>query len=61
MHFKIDEIISYVSQFISFNDGDLIMTGTPEGVGAVKCGDKVSAWARIGEHELTSLHFDVTE
>ncbi len=36
MIFKIDEIISYVSKFITLKKGDLIFTGTPDGVGKVE-------------------------
>jgi 2-keto-4-pentenoate hydratase/2-oxohepta-3-ene-1,7-dioic acid hydratase in catechol pathway len=32
MIFKVDEIVSYVSQYITLEPGDLIITGTPEGV-----------------------------
>lgn len=32
MIFQIDEIISYISQYMTLNPGDLILTGTPEGV-----------------------------
>lgn len=39
MIFTIDHIISYVSQFITLKMGDLIFTGTPEGVGPVKITD----------------------
>ncbi|AWA30017.1 2-hydroxyhepta-2,4-diene-1,7-dioate isomerase [Flavobacterium magnum] len=39
MLWKIDELISYVSQFFTLKIGDLIFTGTPEGVAAVKPGD----------------------
>lgn len=41
MIFSFDKIISYVSQFVSLKVGDLIFTGTPEGVGAVQIGDKL--------------------
>lgn len=41
MHFKIDDLISYTSKFISLSEGDLILTGTPEGVGPIKIGDKI--------------------
>jgi len=37
--FSFDKIIAYVSQFVSLKVGDLIYTGTPEGVGPVKIGD----------------------
>jgi acylpyruvate hydrolase len=39
MIFSIESIISYVSKFITLKPGDLIYTGTPEGVGQVKIGD----------------------
>ena len=39
MLWKIDELISYVSQFFTLKIGDLIFTGTPEGVAAVKPDD----------------------
>ena len=35
MLFKVDEIISYVSQFMTLKIGDLLYTGTPAGVGPV--------------------------
>lgn len=39
MIFNIAQIISYVSKFITLKTGDLIFTGTPSGVAAVKEGD----------------------
>jgi len=39
--FSIDEIISYVSQFITLKTGDLIYTGTPAGVGPIQIGDQL--------------------
>ncbi len=41
--FNFDKVISYVSQFVTLRPGDLIYTGTPEGVGAVKIGDTLEA------------------
>lgn len=35
MLWKIDELIAYVSQFFTLKKGDVIFTGTPEGVGRV--------------------------
>lgn len=43
MIFSIDRIIAYVSQFVTLKIGDLIFTGTPVGVGAVKEGDRLVA------------------
>ena len=39
--FSIDEIISYVSQFMTLKTGDLIYTGTPAGVGPIQIGDQL--------------------
>jgi 2-keto-4-pentenoate hydratase/2-oxohepta-3-ene-1,7-dioic acid hydratase in catechol pathway len=39
MLWKIDEIISYVSQFFTLKIGDVIFTGTPAGVGKVNPND----------------------
>jgi 2-keto-4-pentenoate hydratase/2-oxohepta-3-ene-1,7-dioic acid hydratase in catechol pathway len=39
MLWKIDELISYVSRYFTLKIGDIIFTGTPEGVAAVKSED----------------------
>lgn len=39
MLWNIDEIVSYVSQYFTLKKGDIIFTGTPKGVAAVKEGD----------------------
>lgn len=39
MLWKIDEIISYVSQYFTLKIGDIIFTGTPDGVAVVKPND----------------------
>ena len=41
MLFKIDQLISYISTFFTLKIGDLILTGTPAGVGPVKKGDEL--------------------
>ena len=43
MIFKIDRIISYISQVMTLEKGDIIATGTPSGVGPLKPGDVVTA------------------
>ena len=55
MLFTVDEIIAHVSKYMTLRIGDLIFTGTPVGVGAVKAGDNIKA--RLGGHEL--LNFDI--
>ncbi|SFW67249.1 fumarylacetoacetate hydrolase family protein [Cellulophaga fucicola] len=39
MLWKIDELISYVSQYFTLKKGDIIFTGTPAGVGRVDVND----------------------
>jgi 2-keto-4-pentenoate hydratase/2-oxohepta-3-ene-1,7-dioic acid hydratase in catechol pathway len=43
MLFNVDQIIAYVSGFVTLKTGDLIFTGTPAGVGPVKIGDRLEA------------------
>ena len=44
MLFKIDELIAYVSQFMTLKIGDVIFTGTPEGLGPVAIDDKLTGY-----------------
>ncbi len=41
MMFSVDAIISYVSEFMTLEPGDLIATGTPPGVGPLRVGSQV--------------------
>ncbi len=43
MIFKVPDIISYASRYFTLEEGDLILMGTPAGVGPVKDGDVVKA------------------
>jgi 2-keto-4-pentenoate hydratase/2-oxohepta-3-ene-1,7-dioic acid hydratase in catechol pathway len=52
MIFSIDQLIAYVSQFMTLKKGDLIYTGTPAGVGSVTIGDILVG--RIGDKEMFS-------
>ncbi len=44
MIFPVDEIISYVSRFMTLKIGDLIFTGTPSGIGKVVINDHLEAY-----------------
>jgi 2-keto-4-pentenoate hydratase/2-oxohepta-3-ene-1,7-dioic acid hydratase in catechol pathway len=52
--FPFDDIIVYVSQFFRLQMGDLIFTGTPAGVSAVKIGDQLEGFlvTKGGEKKL---------
>lgn len=43
MVFPVEELIAYISRFMTLEPGDVIATGTPEGVGAIKDGDVLEA------------------
>ncbi|MDA9258220.1 fumarylacetoacetate hydrolase family protein [Gammaproteobacteria bacterium] len=43
MAWEVDEIISWLSRFITLNPGDIIFTGTPAGVGKLNPGDEIDA------------------
>ena len=44
MMFSFEEIIAHVSKYVTLKIGDLIYTGTPAGVGAVKIGDHLEGY-----------------
>ena len=41
--FRIDDLIAYISRFMTLERGDVMFTGTPEGVAAVTSGDRLVA------------------
>lgn len=55
MLFKVDELISYISQWFTLKTGDLLYTGTPAGVGPVHINDHLEGW--IEERKV--LEFNV--
>ena len=54
MQFRVDEIIAYVSRFMTLKMGDLIYTGTPVGVGPVSIGQHLEGY--IGDKKLLDFH-----
>ncbi|KAI8561694.1 hypothetical protein RHMOL_Rhmol04G0360400 [Rhododendron molle] len=55
MIFKIPYLISHISSIMTLLEGDVILTGTPQGCGPVKAGQKITA----GIAGLLDVHFDV--
>lgn len=39
MMYKPEEILNEITQFMTLDDGDIVMTGTPKGVGQIEKGD----------------------
>lgn len=48
--FSCEDLIVYISKFITLRKGDLIYTGTPAGVGPVLIGDKLEGY--IGDQKM---------
>ena len=40
--FRIPELVEFITQVMTLNPGDVILTGTPSGVGPINIGDTVS-------------------
>jgi len=55
MLFSFDYIISYLSKYFLLKKGDLIFTGTPEGVGPVNIGNRLEAFME----DKKMLHVDI--
>ncbi|KAG0612061.1 hypothetical protein M758_7G187400 [Ceratodon purpureus] len=55
MIFSIPVLVSYISTIMTLNEGDIILTGTPSGVGPVKAGQRMKA----GITGLSEMSFEV--
>ncbi len=54
MLFGVDDIIAYVSRFMTLKIGDLLYTGTPAGVGPVSVGQHLQGY--LGDEKLLDFH-----
>ena len=54
MLFTVDEIIAYVSRFMTLKIGDLLFTGTPAGVGPVSIGQHLQGY--LGAEKVLDFH-----
>ena len=61
MIFKIPRLISFVSDYITLENGDIVLTGTPAGVGPVKSGDLIEAELSENDKVLSKISFKVGE
>lgn len=54
MLFRVDDIIAYVSRFMTLKIGDLLFTGTPAGVGPVSIGQHLQGY--LGEEKVLDFN-----
>jgi 2-keto-4-pentenoate hydratase/2-oxohepta-3-ene-1,7-dioic acid hydratase in catechol pathway len=59
MIFKPDALLAHVKSYFPVIPNDIILTGTPEGVGPLKPGDSLSATLQSGEEMIFTCHWDV--
>ncbi|MCJ1306531.1 hypothetical protein MMC25_000174 [Agyrium rufum] len=52
MLFRIPRQLSDISQVMTLEKGDVVLTGTPKGVGEVQVGDVMKAGIKVGEMKL---------
>lgn len=57
MIWRIPELIEHISKYVTLEEWDIILTGTPSGVGPVKGGDRVTA----GIKGLVEMQFDAIQ
>ena len=58
MIYNCSQLIAYLSKYFTLEEGDLILTGTPPGIAAVKDGDVMEA--KLGS-DLMNIKFNVIE
>ncbi len=63
MMYSVDQIHRSISEFMSLVDGDIVMTGTPKGVGEVTKGAvfEMKLWPDIEYHSYEQLLVDVNK
>ncbi|TVY35327.1 putative hydrolase [Lachnellula occidentalis] len=59
MLFRIPRILSDISKVMTLEKGDIILTGTPKGVGAVVPGDVIKAGLKVEGKELEEAKIEV--
>ncbi|ETN42919.1 uncharacterized protein HMPREF1541_02077 [Cyphellophora europaea CBS 101466] len=59
MLFDIPRMLSDISQVMALEEGDIVLTGTPKGVGPVEAGDVVRCGLEVGGKELEEARLEV--
>ncbi|RLV94726.1 putative mitochondrial hydrolase FMP41 [Spathaspora sp. JA1] len=61
MLFPIHKILSHMSSIMTLEKGDLILTGTPKGVGAIVPGDKIEAYLKVNGEIIEEIKLDAEQ
>ncbi|KAG0748946.1 hypothetical protein G6F57_010558 [Rhizopus arrhizus] len=63
MIFSVPKLLEYVSSIMKLEAGDVILTGTPSGVGPIKAGDVVTAGMKPGnaDKDIVQVKFNVAD
>ncbi|KAI4522112.1 hypothetical protein EV122DRAFT_271402 [Schizophyllum commune] len=62
MIFKIPRLIEHITSIMTLEEGDLVLTGTPSGVGPVNPGDKIECGLTTASgDELAALNFEAVQ
>ncbi|KAG0172987.1 hypothetical protein DFQ28_009540 [Apophysomyces sp. BC1034] len=61
MIFSIPSLLEYVGSIMKLETGDVILTGTPQGVGPIRAGDVITAGLKSGQatDDLVQVKFNV--
>lgn len=59
MLFRIPRILKDISRVMTLEEGDLVMTGTPKGVGPIVAGDQVSAGIEVDGKEIEEGRIEI--
>jgi len=59
MLFQLPRLLSDISKVMTLEKGDIVLTGTPAGVGPVVPGDVMTAGLRVGGKELDAAKIEV--
>jgi acylpyruvate hydrolase len=53
-------MLSDISKVMTLEPGDLVLTGTPKGVGPVQAGDIIRAGVKVDEKEINGGRIEVS-
>jgi len=59
MLFNIPRMLSDISKVMALEEGDIILTGTPKGVGPMKGGDVVKCGLEVDDQEVVEARIEV--